>query len=55
MVEMLQIVTLVGIICTFLLNVYQSARSKHFESECFNCCSMKYESEMKEKQVNNTV
>lgn len=36
MVEPITIVTLVGIIATFLLNLYQSVKSRHFEvhSDC---------------------
>lgn len=34
MVDPVSITVLVGIICTFLLNLYQSVKSRHFTSEC---------------------
>lgn len=34
MVDPVSITVLVGIICTFLLNLFQSFKSQHFKSEC---------------------
>lgn len=42
------IITLVGVILTFLLNIYQSVRQRHFEVDS-GCCSMKYDSKHQEK------
>jgi hypothetical protein len=35
------IITITGICLTFVLNVYQSIKSRHFHSECFNCTGQK--------------
>ena len=40
----ISITSLVGIVLTFLLNIYQSVKSRHFESDC-GICSCLYSSE----------
>ena len=40
----LSIASLIGIVLTFLLNLYQSVKSRHFESDC-GICSCFYNSE----------
>ena len=39
------ILTVVGIGLTFLLNVYQSVKSRHFELECSKCVKIGYDSQ----------
>ncbi len=41
------IITLIAIILTFLLNVYQSVKQRHFEMDS-GCCRFKYDSEHQE-------
>lgn len=40
----LSITSLIAIVLTFLLNLYQSVKSRHFESDC-GICSCFYNSE----------
>lgn len=43
------IAPIIGIILTFLLNLYQSVKSRHFESDC-GICSCFYSSEHQENK-----
>jgi hypothetical protein len=54
MVEPITIATIVGVIATFLLNLYQSVKSRHFTSSCCgDCCTIAYDSEHQEKEPVN--
>lgn len=44
-----EILTLVGVILTFLLNIYQSVKQRHFESDC-GCCHLEYDSNSETKK-----
>ena len=43
-ISIMLIVSIVGTGLTFLLNVYQSIRSRHFSSSCMGC-DVEYDSE----------
>ena len=37
MIDPISLATIIGVIATFLLNIYQSVKSRHFHSECMGC------------------
>ncbi len=39
------IITLIVAILTFLLNIHQSVKHRHFDIDCSKCCSLKYDSD----------
>lgn len=38
--EPIMITTLVVTVLGLLINLFQSIKENHFESECFNCCKI---------------
>lgn len=53
MVEPTTVALIITTSLTFLLNVYQSVKSRHFEADCSDCCHVKYESEHQDNNPDN--
>lgn len=47
MVEPLSLSALIITLATLVLNVFQSLRSGHFTSKCFDCCEIEHNVELK--------